>query len=144
MHGRLDLFKTTKTKPQFPKPQWNTTRGPFQFPKDPHAMDTPLDESRCKSQKWMTSCTEAIDGLNPSITWPIGQTNFNPQSQGSNLLLLWKCRTYCLQLPTETPIKHARLMGRTRPMPTTTRTQLNPSEQDGGTRRARKRKGRMQ
>ena len=29
MQGRLDLFKTTKTKLQFPKPQWNNTRGSF-------------------------------------------------------------------------------------------------------------------
>ena len=38
--GRLDLFKTSKPKPQFPKPQWNNTPGPSQFPKDPYAMDT--------------------------------------------------------------------------------------------------------
>ena len=40
MRGRLDLFKTTKPKPQFPKPQWNNARGSSQFPKDPYAMDT--------------------------------------------------------------------------------------------------------
>ena len=40
MRGRLDLFKTTKSKPQFPKPQWNNARGSSQFPKDPYAMDT--------------------------------------------------------------------------------------------------------
>ena len=40
MRGRLDLFKTTKPKPQFPKPQWNHARNSSQFPKDPYAMDT--------------------------------------------------------------------------------------------------------
>ena len=39
VQGCLDLFKT-KAKPQFPKPQWNNTRGTSQFPKDPYAMDT--------------------------------------------------------------------------------------------------------
>ena len=38
MRGRLDLFKNTKPKPQFPKPQWNNTRGPSQSPKDPYAI----------------------------------------------------------------------------------------------------------
>ena len=36
MRGHLDLFKSTKMKPQFPKPQWNTTR----LPQDPNTMDT--------------------------------------------------------------------------------------------------------
>ena len=40
MQGRLDLFKTTKTKPQFPKPQWNNTCSSFRLPQDPNAMDT--------------------------------------------------------------------------------------------------------
>ena len=40
MRGRLNLFKTTKTKPQFPKPQWNNTHGSSWYPKDPNAMDT--------------------------------------------------------------------------------------------------------
>ena len=37
--GRLDLFKTAKPRPQFPKPSWNNTRG-SSWPKDPNAMDT--------------------------------------------------------------------------------------------------------
>ena len=39
VRGRLDLFKNVKPKPQFPKPQWNNTRG-SSWPKDPYAMDT--------------------------------------------------------------------------------------------------------
>ena len=37
--GRLDLFKTVKPKPQFPKPSWNNTHG-SSWPKDPNVMDT--------------------------------------------------------------------------------------------------------
>ena len=40
MRGRLDLFKTTKPKLQFPKPQWNNARGSFRLPPDPNTMDT--------------------------------------------------------------------------------------------------------
>ena len=47
MRRHLDLFKTTKTKLQFPKPQWNNTYGSF-WPKDPNAMDTSL--GRVKAQ----------------------------------------------------------------------------------------------
>ena len=39
MQGHLNLFKTTRPKMQFPKPQWNNTRG-SSWPKDPNAMDT--------------------------------------------------------------------------------------------------------
>ena len=39
MRGHLDLFKTVKPKPQFPKPQWNNACG-SSWPKDPNAMDT--------------------------------------------------------------------------------------------------------
>ena len=40
MRGCLDLFKTTKAKLQFPKPQWNNAHGSCQLPQDPNAMDT--------------------------------------------------------------------------------------------------------
>ena len=64
VRGRLDLFKTTKPKPQFPKPQWNNTRG-SSWPKDPNAMDTSpgrvkaqvteVDDFACGGNRWPQS-----------------------------------------------------------------------------------------
>ena len=67
MCGHLDLFKTTKTKPQFPKPQWNNTSG-TSWPKDPNAMDT--SPGRIKVR-----VTEVDDFMRRGNQWPQSVNN---------------------------------------------------------------------
>ena len=67
MRGHLDLFKTTKPKPQFSRPQWNNARGSSQFPKDPNAMDT--SPGRVKAQ--VAEVSDFMPGRNQLE--PIGQ-----------------------------------------------------------------------
>ena len=62
MRGCLDLFKTTKAKPQFPKPKWNNTCG-SSWPKDPYAMDT--SPGRVKAQ-----VAEVDDFMHGGNRWP--------------------------------------------------------------------------
>ena len=67
MRGHLDLFKTTKTKPQFPKPQWNNTCG-SPWPKDPHAMDTSPGQVKAR-------VTEVDDFMRGGNRWPQSVNN---------------------------------------------------------------------
>ena len=68
MRGRLDLFKTPKSKPQFPKPQWNNARGHSQLPKDPYTMDT--SPGRVKAQ-----VAEVEDFMRRGNRWPQSVNN---------------------------------------------------------------------
>ena len=68
VRGRLDLFKTTKTKPQFPKPQWNNTCGTSQFPKDPYAMDTSPGQVKAR-------VAEVDDFMRRGNRWPQSVNN---------------------------------------------------------------------
>ena len=67
VHGRLDLFKTTKPKQQFPKPQWNNAQG-SSWPKDPNAMDT--SPGRVKAR-----VAEVDDFMRGGNRWPQSVNN---------------------------------------------------------------------
>ena len=65
--GRLDLFKTAKPKPSFPKPSWNNTRG-SSWPKDPNAMDTSPGQIKVR-------VAEVEDFMRGGNRWPQSVNN---------------------------------------------------------------------
>ena len=70
----------------------------------------PPDESRRESQKWMTSCVEATNGLNVSTTRPIGLINFNQRNQGRSSVIVVEMRDILLAIvhrnPHQTRVVH--------------------------------------
>ena len=88
-NGSTCVDASTCSKPQrrnHSSPNHNGTI-PAVLPTSPkiHMLWTlPLDESQRELQKQRISCAEAINGLSPLTTRPIGLTNFNPRNQGKS------------------------------------------------------------